>query len=102
MGFAREAGGDGVVVTRPPGYVALVAPEHLDAARFEALVAAARRQSGAGAAAEAAATLRTALALWRGPALADVADAPGAGAEAARLEDARLAALTMYEQNHQM
>ncbi len=89
----REAGGDGVVVTRPPGYVALVAPEHLDAARFEALVAAARRQSGAGAAAEAAATLRTALALWRGPALADVADAPGARAEAARLEDARLAAL---------
>ncbi|HEX6381550.1 MAG TPA: BTAD domain-containing putative transcriptional regulator, partial [Acidimicrobiia bacterium] len=89
----REAGGDGVVVTRPPGYVALVAPEHLDAARFEALVAAARRQSGAGAPAEAAATLRTALALWRGPALADVADAPGARAEAARLEDARLAAL---------
>jgi DNA-binding SARP family transcriptional activator len=89
----REAGGDGVVVTRPPGYVALVPPEHLDAARFEALVAAARRQSAAGAAAEAAATLRTALALWRGPALADVADAPGARAEAARLEDARLAAL---------
>lgn len=88
----REAGEEGVVVTQPPGYAAHVAPEHLDAARFEALVAAAREQSGVGAPQEAANTLREALALWRGPALADVADGPIARAEAARLEEARLAA----------
>ena len=43
--------------------------------------------------AAAATVLREALALWRGPALADVADAPFARAEAARLEEERLAAL---------
>ena len=42
----REAGGDGVVVTQPPGYLAQVPPESLDAARFEALVAASRRAVG--------------------------------------------------------
>ena len=88
----REAGGDGVIVTQPPGYSAQVPPDSLDATRFEALVAAARRQSGEGAYEQAAGTLREALALWRGPALADVADGPIARAEAARLEEARLAA----------
>ena len=37
--------------------------------------------------------LREALALWRGPALADVIDAPFAEAQAARLEELRLAAV---------
>ena len=89
----REAGGDGIVVTQPPGYLANVSLESLDAARFEALVAESRRQGDAGALEEAAAMLREALALWRGPALADVADGPFALAEAARLEEARLTAL---------
>jgi DNA-binding SARP family transcriptional activator/tetratricopeptide (TPR) repeat protein len=88
----REAGGDGIVVTRPPGYVAEIPPERLDAGRFETLVAAGRLQAGKGTPEQASATLREALALWRGPALAEVADAPVARAEAARLEDARLAA----------
>ena len=89
----REAGGDGIIVTRPPGYLAQVPPESLDAARFEALVAESRRLAGEGVPEAAATTLREALALWRGPALADVADGPIARAEAARLEEARLAAL---------
>ena len=88
----REAGSDGVIVTQPPGYSALVPPDSLDATRFEALVAAARQESADGAYEQAAGTLREALALWRGPALADVADGPIARAEAARLEEARLAA----------
>ena len=37
--------------------------------------------------------MREALRLWRGPALADVAEAPFARAEASRLEEARLAAV---------
>ena len=67
-------------------------PDSLDAARFEALVEAAREQSSGGAPDQAASTLREALALWRGPALADVADGPITRAEAARLEEARLTA----------
>ena len=43
--------------------------------------------------AEAAKLFSEALGLWRGPPLADVADLPFAGAEAARLEEARLSAL---------
>ena len=88
----REAGGDGIVVTQAPGYAAHVPLESLDAARFEALVVAAREQSSSGAPDKAATTLREALALWRGPALADVADGPSTRAEAARLEEARLTA----------
>ena len=89
----REAGGDGIIVTQPPGYLARVLPERLDAARFESLLAESRRQTSEGLPERAAATLREALALWRGPALADVADGPIARAEAARLEEARLTAL---------
>jgi len=65
--------------TRSPGYVVHVGEDELDVGRFERLVA-------AGAFADA-------LALWRGPALADVAGQPFAQPEAARLDDARLAAL---------
>jgi DNA-binding SARP family transcriptional activator/DNA polymerase III delta prime subunit len=89
----REAGGDGIVVTQSPGYVARVDTAAVDATCFESLAAQAREQAAGGHHEQAAATLREALGLWRGPALADVADAPLARAEAARLEEARLAAL---------
>jgi predicted ATPase len=62
------------------------------AGRFEALALAGReelrRDPG-----QAAATLREALALWRGPALTDVATAGFAGPAVARLEELRLGAL---------
>jgi DNA-binding SARP family transcriptional activator/class 3 adenylate cyclase len=89
----REAGGEGVLVTQPPGYLVRVDPGAVDAVRFESLLTEGREQAAAGHHEQAAATLREALGLWRGPALADVADAPLARAEAARLEEARLAAL---------
>jgi DNA-binding SARP family transcriptional activator len=88
----REAGGDGVLLTKAPGYVVRVEPSALDAARFEALVVEGREQAAQGDHQRAALTLRAALSLWRGPALADVADAPLARAEAVRLEESRLAA----------
>ncbi|MFF2958768.1 BTAD domain-containing putative transcriptional regulator [Streptomyces sp. NPDC057963] len=65
----------------------------MDAVRFEKLARAGRRLHAQARPAEAAATLREALSLWRGPALADVREAPFAGVEAERLERARLAAL---------
>jgi DNA-binding SARP family transcriptional activator/uncharacterized short protein YbdD (DUF466 family) len=89
----REGGLDHVLVTSPPGYVLRVEDEAVDAARFEALVARGRRLSAGGDHQAAGAVLRRALALWRGPALADVVLAPFARAEGARLEEERLAAL---------
>jgi class 3 adenylate cyclase/predicted ATPase len=64
-------------------------PESLDLARFERLVEEARDADMA----ERAEKLREALALWRGPALADLAFEPFAQSEIARLEELRLAAL---------
>jgi DNA-binding SARP family transcriptional activator len=81
------------IVTRAPGYLIQVKPDELDAARFERLVALGRQQLNRGETADAAATLAEALSLWRGPALADLASAPFAAGEAARLEEARLSAL---------
>ena len=81
--------GSGLVVTRPPGYVLEADPGRVDAARFERLVAEAGRADGA----EAAGRLEEGLGLWRGPALAEFADRPWAQAEAARLEELRLAAV---------
>jgi DNA-binding SARP family transcriptional activator len=85
--------GEPVILTRPPGYVLHVAPDELDALRFERLLARGRKELAAGTAELAAATLRDALALWRGPALADVAYETWAQAEIARLEELRRAAL---------
>lgn len=82
---------DEVLVTRPPGYVLAVEPDAVDAARFERLVAQAREQASERSEV-AAAGLEEALALWRGPAFAEFADAPFARGEARRLEELRLAA----------
>jgi predicted ATPase/DNA-binding SARP family transcriptional activator len=75
----RKALGPDRIVTRAPGYLVRVEPGELDAVRFEELVAGAR--------------FAEALDLWRGPALADVADQPFAAPDAARLDEARLAAI---------
>src|SRR5262245_7612333 len=80
---ALEAAGD-VLVTRPPGYVLLA--ENVDSRRFERLLAAGRGLEPA----RAVEVLGEALALWRGPALADLASEPFAQAEVARLEELRL------------
>ncbi|HYH34055.1 MAG TPA: BTAD domain-containing putative transcriptional regulator [Nocardioides sp.] len=82
-----------VLVNQAPGYRILVPDEHLDAARFQALAQRGHDLLEAGAAAAAAETLGEALRLWRGPVLADFADAPFVQAERTRLEDVRLTAL---------
>ncbi|MDP9848075.1 ATP-binding protein [Streptosporangium lutulentum] len=85
--------GDGdVVVRHPAGYLLAVAPESVDAHRFERLAAEGRGALDAGDPLRAEETLREALDLWRGPALADVLEAPFAAAQAARLEELRIAA----------
>lgn len=86
----RALSGNDVLQTRAPGYVAVVEPEQLDASRFTALVAEARERSDAD---EAVAAYDAALALWRGPVLADVEHEAHARVEVERLEELRLAAL---------
>jgi DNA-binding SARP family transcriptional activator/streptogramin lyase len=88
------ANGDGesALATRAPGYVLHVEPDALDAAVFERLVGDGRAALGRGEADEAAARLGEALALWRGRAMADLADEPFAQPAIRRLEELRVAA----------
>jgi predicted ATPase/DNA-binding SARP family transcriptional activator len=85
--------GSAAVATYPPGYRIELREGELDAHRFDGLVAAASEDMAAGQPEAAAARLREALALWRGPALSDVADYGFAQADVIRLEEARLAAI---------
>jgi DNA-binding SARP family transcriptional activator len=85
----RKAIGDNRLVTHAPGYALYVDPTELDLARFEQLVAEARRAPPKGASEK----LREALALWRGPPLADLAYEQFAQAEIARLDEMRLGAV---------
>jgi DNA-binding SARP family transcriptional activator len=90
----RKALGDpDAIATTPAGYRLRVRPGELDADRFQALVAEGRDALLAGRPDRAAAKLRAALDLWRGPALSEFAFAPFAQSEVARLEEDRLAAL---------
>lgn len=76
-----------------PGYRANLEECELDLDRFEGLVARAERALAAGDADDAASDVEAALALWRGPALTDLADEPLGAVEAGPLNDSRLRAL---------
>ena len=86
----RKRLGADVIATRVPGYSLRVGRDQLDLLRFERLVGEAR---GVEAPEAAAATLRDALSLWRGPPLAEFANEAWAQPEIGRLEELRLAAL---------
>ncbi|HEU5473403.1 MAG TPA: BTAD domain-containing putative transcriptional regulator [Actinophytocola sp.] len=87
-----DHGGVAAIRTRPPGYLLEIAATELDSAEFAELVTAARDQADQRRLAEAAATLSRALALWRGPVLADI-DSELVRRGAAAFEDGRLAAV---------
>ena len=89
----RRLLGDGVLITRAHGYELRVEPGELDVDRFDDLVADGRRALAAGDPEHAAAVLAEALALWRGPPLADFAYEPFASADIERLDGLRVAAL---------
>ncbi|WP_377268391.1 BTAD domain-containing putative transcriptional regulator [Peterkaempfera sp. SMS 1(5)a] len=92
-GLRAADGADTLVESHPAGYRLAVDPEDVDTHRFERLVREGQEALTAGHHAGAAALLRSALELWRGPALADLRDSPFAGAPAAGLEELRVAAL---------
>ena len=78
-----------VLRTRSPGYAF---SGETDLARFEQLRETATADAVAGSDEQAAEHLVAALALWRGSALADLADEPFAAVESPRLDELRLAA----------
>jgi DNA-binding SARP family transcriptional activator/tetratricopeptide (TPR) repeat protein len=82
-----------VLVTRAPGYMLRIEPDQLDANRFAQLIDQARVALADARPEAASALLDEALALWRGPPLAEFADRPFLRIEAARLEELRLAAV---------
>ncbi|MEU9841242.1 BTAD domain-containing putative transcriptional regulator [Actinomadura sp. NPDC048032] len=86
-------GAEAVIERAGAGYRIAVDPDDVDASRFERLAAEGRAALAGGDAGRAAALLREALELWRGPALADLPDGETARAAAARLEERRLGAL---------
>jgi DNA-binding SARP family transcriptional activator len=89
----RAALGASRLLSRAPGYTLVLAPEELDAAHCERLLAEGREALAHGRAGDAAERLRTALALFRGAVLADVGYETFAQGEIGRLEELRLAVL---------
>jgi DNA-binding SARP family transcriptional activator len=89
----RKALGKDAIDTRGVGYVLHVASGALDLQIYEQLAHAGSQALERDDPAEAAGSLRKALALWRGPALADLADEPLLLPAIARLEELRVLAL---------
>ncbi len=82
-----------VIATRAPGYELELAPERVDLHRFAQLTQDGRAALDGGDPVTAEGALREALALWRGPALADFLYEPFAQSEIARLEELRTVTL---------
>ena len=89
----RRLLGDDQLVTEPHGYRLAADPMGIDLQRFGRLVTRGREALACGDPATAADQLGLALALWRGPALADLDDEPFVAAERNYLEASRLAAI---------
>ena len=87
----RKALPTGLIEGQPGGYRLTVAPDAVDALRFERLLAQARQEQGPGR----VRLLREALVLWRGAAMQDVAleDSQAFDAAVTRLEGLRLTAM---------
>lgn len=79
-----------ILITRRSGYLLNVAPGDVDAVRYDRLSTAGRQAVNEGDHETASRLLGEALALWRGPALADVPTGPQLAIEAMRLEENRL------------
>jgi DNA-binding SARP family transcriptional activator len=86
------AAGNGLIATEGPGYRVMVTEDQLDLLRFQCCVAKARGLVTTGRLADGVAELRSALRLWRGPALDGVGAAALAG-RVARLDEQRISAI---------
>ena len=93
-GLRRALRGD-VLLTRGDAYLVQLGTNQLDLHRFEQLLSDGRDTLAAGDSSAAVATLDEALALWRGPPLADFTYEPFAQPAIARLEELRVHALEL-------
>ncbi|MER5257338.1 BTAD domain-containing putative transcriptional regulator [Streptomyces sp. NPDC002855] len=84
-----------LLISAPPGYALRLPDGAVDAWRFDRLLREGRDLLTARPVA-ARDLLREALALWQGPAYAEVADEPWAGPEVARLDELRLVARELH------
>jgi DNA-binding SARP family transcriptional activator/class 3 adenylate cyclase len=84
------------LLTQAPGYRLRVDPDDVDLYRFNRQVELGRERLTAGAPEAAANLLRDALALWQGPALADLVETGIAWPELAAVENTRLDAMEDY------
>jgi DNA-binding SARP family transcriptional activator len=82
-----------MLLTHAPGYLLRVDPEAVDLSRFRELVGIGRADLAAGSWQQASSTLREALALWRGPVLADLVEQGITWPELTSVHHSRLAAL---------
>jgi DNA-binding SARP family transcriptional activator len=94
-GLRRAVRGD-VLLRRGDAYLVRLASNQLDLHRFEQLLSDGSHALAAGDPAAAATTLREALAVWRGPALADFAYESFAQVAITRLEELRVHALELH------
>ncbi|WP_405431063.1 BTAD domain-containing putative transcriptional regulator [Micromonospora sp. NBC_00617] len=95
--LAAADGADQVeLMTQSPGYKLVVAPDSVDLVQFQAQADTGRERLARGEPAAAAAMLRQALDLWRGPALADLTEADIVWPELTAVENSRLDALEDY------
>src|SRR5918996_4726667 len=79
-----------ILVTQAPGYLLRIDPDRVDFLVFEALATKGRRLLADGKPHAAREVFTQSLALWRGPALADLVDERFSQTTATRLEDERL------------
>ncbi|SES31161.1 Transcriptional regulatory protein, C terminal [Lentzea xinjiangensis] len=84
-------GGSALLLTHAPGYLLRVDEDSLDLSRFRQLTEQGRGELSAGNWTAAAKVLRTALSLWRGPVLADLAETGITWPELTAIKDWRLA-----------
>ncbi|MYT29946.1 MULTISPECIES: BTAD domain-containing putative transcriptional regulator [unclassified Streptomyces] len=95
-GYGAHVARSAALLTRPPGYVMQVDPELVDLHLFEKWAGVGREKLTQGLLEEAARLLREALALWRGPVLADLVEAGVDWPELAAVQHARLDVLEDY------
>ncbi|MFC8585767.1 BTAD domain-containing putative transcriptional regulator [Streptomyces sp. NPDC057217] len=97
LSAADGPGADGTaLLTRPPGYMMRVDPEKVDLHRFHAWVGRGREALARSRPEAAAPLLRDALALWRGPALADLVESGVQWPELVALQNTRLNVMEEY------
>ncbi|WP_237531361.1 BTAD domain-containing putative transcriptional regulator [Streptomyces sp. SID3212] len=92
----RNPTGTTALLTQPPGYMMRVEPEQVDLHRFHTWVEEGREKMAQGASESAASLLHDALALWRGPALADLVEAGIEWPELVAVQRARLDVMEDY------